>query len=243
MKIKVYFLAILIAGLLIWVIYLHHQNTVAQTKFDTLNQHFIEYVKKDSLISEKLKIQQFKEDSYIRQQEHDTTLILLIIPLVFGIFAALSFIVSERRFIDFRVEQDAKHSEHIRKNNKLHDELFGLKAVLERELGLLKSEEAEKYSKSDISGYLVYKFMSLMYLANCCKYHLEHGHTEFTKPLLKGIEDTLEKVLTNISSSEVILTGLTPNDFIESFSAIRSLNVTKIDFLLAQVQAKMKFED
>lgn len=65
----------------------YHNNNVLETRINSLNKNSIDF-KSDKT---------FKEDYYITQQSHDTNLLLVLFPVLVGIFGFFTYInVTER---------------------------------------------------------------------------------------------------------------------------------------------------
>ncbi len=66
-----------------------------ESRIETIGKYTSPYFNCDSQKTHYIEIQKFKEDNYIRQQEHDTTLILTVFAAIVGLVAFFTFRASK----------------------------------------------------------------------------------------------------------------------------------------------------
>lgn len=110
---------LLCIGFTLSICKINHLNS----RLDTQNNLIYDIIKGDKQTEQQLKYQQFKEDSYIRQQDRDTTLILLIVPVFFAMFGYFTFKLSSDEFAFFKNEMIRNYDEQKAANQSVHKQL------------------------------------------------------------------------------------------------------------------------
>lgn len=125
--------------LLVNAIVTYHDNNVLESRVNALNKNGIDFN------SEKT----FKEDYYIKQQSSDTTLLLVVFPIIVGFVALFTFanVVQKFRTTKTEIENDIKEKEA--KWDKQHKRLSKLELDLYFQIANNYSDKAKKYEEEN----------------------------------------------------------------------------------------------
>jgi hypothetical protein len=170
------------------------------SRVETVNKSFQRLVLKDKTLEKDIKFQQFKEDSYLRQLDRDTTLILWFIAIVAGLFGIVSFSSINRRIITLEDDLEKKYGNHLKKVNNLTDDLQDIKADLNSESYTINSEKAENFNKEkNYDLYVFYALLSGSKLSQYYIYHQEKKNIDVAEAALGSIRTMAQHVYERIS--------------------------------------------
>lgn len=134
MKLNFYPLALIVI-LCVANIFLFYRILNFDSKYDALNSKFEKILQNKQLSNSEIAIEKFKEDSYIRQQERDTNLLLF----VFTLFATATAFITYRSFvakvIDHTAATEQKYTNYETKSNEQHNIILELKSRIDLEAG------------------------------------------------------------------------------------------------------------
>lgn len=238
-NIILYFLTM---GLIIAFIFAINKINYLEVKIENLNTSFVKMSKNDSPTEQQLKYQQFKEDAYIKQQEWDTNLLLIVMPTLFALIGFFTFKSSSEEFSFFRNEMTNKHDEHAAKNESVHNKLLELQQSLIHQSSTINRNRADSYlSKNDKAEYFLYTLLSLSDTAEYYLYNVgrveNQGNAKAEQSILLIIA-TL-KQLNGLASSEInqhtIASMVIPN----IIRRIRKIENQEIDALLSKIHTKI----
>lgn len=125
----------------------YSEYTHLDSRLNTLNNNFKRLVVKDSSLVKEVRFQQFKEDSYLRQIDRDTNLILWFVAIIFSVFGLISFASFNHRDQQIEEALEEKYNVHIKELKTLEHDTNNLKADLNSESASNLNERAEKYFK------------------------------------------------------------------------------------------------
>lgn len=130
----------------------YHNSNVLESRINSLNKNSI------SFNSEKT----FKEDFYITQQSRDTTLLLVVFPILVGILSLFTYVNVTERHRNIIEEIKAEAHKQKSENDIYHNNLVLLESELNFQIGLIYSARAEKmlYSKFITIGIML-SFISM----------------------------------------------------------------------------------
>ena len=175
------------------------QNKHLNSRLDTVNNNFKKKILKDTLLAEKIKYQQFKEDSYLKQIDRDTNLILWFVAIMFGVFGLISFASFNTRVEQVEGDLEDKYESHIDELKKLKYDINGLKADLYSDSATIHTDKANTFR---IEGnYDLYVFYELLSLSKLSKYylHYEKINPELADVTYKSIQTTLKSIESKIN--------------------------------------------
>ncbi len=115
------------------------------SRIDTVNANFKRLTSNDSTFVDEIKFIQFKEDSYLKQLDRDTNLILWFIAIVFGVFGVISYASFSSRVRSLTKEFDKKYQSHILELTQLKESLNETKIDLEYESANINVQIAENF--------------------------------------------------------------------------------------------------
>lgn len=225
-------------------VYLYLRVDHLNSRLETLGDNVIYYC--DSIDQVQFQVHEFKEQSYIRQQEHDTNLILLVFGLLFTAFAALNLVISEARLTSFKekISEDTtqKTSKWNKKHKHLKRTLESLQADVKSEVAWLKKEDAkDALEAGDRSGYIFFTFIACKLFTEAALYYKGNAHEEMVKTFEGSIENTLSTALDKINNQSIQMADHDSEDFLSLFNDIRKLGNYKIDKLISQIQPFLIF--
>lgn len=183
--IHIVYSSILIA-LIILVCIEYHNNNVLESRINSLNKNSIDFS------SEKT----FKEDFYITQQSRDTTLLLVVFPVLVGIVSLLTYInITERHR---NIIEEIKTETHKQKseNDSYHKKFVLLESELNFQTGLIYSERASKNILIDINSSIVQSLSAMEKFASCIVSENYINKEHATKSLENEL-DFLSKIIEN----------------------------------------------
>lgn len=160
MSIKKNWIAILsfATGILVIAVFVQYsQIKHLNSRIDTANETIYRIATNDSLISQDIKMMQIKEDMYIKQQDRDTNLILVVFTISFLLFSLITYGSFAKRVDNIEREIESKNSKYIQTLRLLKMKLIGA-------LGAINKDRADEYlTKKSFSKYITFQ---LRYLSN-----------------------------------------------------------------------------
>lgn len=222
-------ISILFVFTIISFIYMNHRIDSVNDRLTCLNKNFQRLVIKDSTLVKEIKFQQFKEDSYIRQLDRDTNLILWFVALVFGLFGLISYSSFNKRISDIEENFQKTYDGHINKANSLTEELFELKADLNSESYTINTEKAQNFFKE--KKYDLYIFYELLASSKLTHSYLHNKdkHQSLAESELKAIKSNISIIYSRIKDLEKKpeIDKTTFNSFINSLHRINDIEINE----------------
>lgn len=226
---------LLCIGFVLSICKINHLNS----RLDTQNTLIIQIFRGDKETEQNLKLQKFKEDFYIKQQERDSNLILTVLPILFAIFGILSYKLSSDEFSFFKTQQKNKHAKQQAKYNSTHKQLVETQNDLYYQIADINMNKADNHlNDENKASYLFYKIVALKSYTTCYFNHVELKQEDTAKSLLNDMIIPHLKDIESISD----LTAIHKSVIINSLKYIGSINNTEIDDLLPKIQVKIKYE-
>jgi hypothetical protein len=215
--------------------YYHVSNL--EYKYETLKEANVRLKSNSPLTDNQVKERQFKEDSYIRQQSNDTTLILLVFTIALGLTAFLTVVPTRREF-DARItsleKEYTNYSTNI--NNKHNDFEFRLDYSQANDyIGLYNKSVIDK----DKEYCLFYAVLALSSFVDSYLSSSEKSDEEFKVQTATLIKNILDELLRSTSYKvSVELSGIITN----SINNVRKLSNIQFDILLSKLQSSIEYE-
>lgn len=162
------------------------------TKVESLNNQIVRFANCETKTIEDLKHQQFKEDSYIRQQERDTTLILFIFSVLIASFGFFTFKLSSDEFAFFKDKvKDDINNQHT-KYETVHNQLVETQTDFYSQIADYNEEKAKKYkSEHNELLYITYIMKALNNHTTCYLNHIILNQNNVARAILYQVNYTL----------------------------------------------------
>ncbi len=149
-------LYILVSILTVLNLYFIYTISNFEYHFETLKESNIRLANCEPLTSKETEIRQFKEEYYLKQQDRDTKLIFLVIPILFGLVSYLTYKKVLGEVTIHRDVLDKKYTDYETKWDEQHKRLSKLELDLYFQIGLNYSDYAEKHRiKNDFKNYII----------------------------------------------------------------------------------------
>ena len=172
--------------LIILVCIEYHNNNVLESRINTLNKNSIDFK------SEKT----FKEDFYITQQSRDTTLLLVVFPIIVGIISLLTYVNITERHRNMIESIKAEAHKNKSENDSYHKKFVLLESELNFQTGLIYSERASKNILIDIGSTITQSLSAMEKFASCIISENYINKVAATKSLDNEL-DFLSKIIEN----------------------------------------------
>lgn len=173
------------------------------SRIDTININFKRLADNDSSLVSEIKFMQFKEDSYLKQLDRDTNLILWFIAIVFGLFGLISYASFNRRVGILEKEINNKYESHISELELLKEGLYNTKADLKYDSSDLNNKMAEDYYKDKkYANYVLYNLLSCSQLSVYYLFHKNKNNTTLAESSYGDILARLNHIKVKISGLE-----------------------------------------
>jgi len=149
-----------ILSLLIFAVISHHNNNALESRINALNKNGKDFN------SEKT----FKEDYYIKQQSSDTTLLLVVFPIIVGFISLFTFANVVQKFRATKTEIDNNIKEKEAKWDEQHKRLIKLELDLYFQIADNYSDKAKKYEEeNNFKNYIIISMCALEKYAQVIK--------------------------------------------------------------------------
>lgn len=209
----------LIVGLIMVVIVQYQDLGRINSRIDTVNTSFKKLDFKGVNVDSNVKLQQFKEDSYIKQLDRDTNLILWFVAIVFGLFGLLSFASFNRRVVKLEEDLNAKMKGHTDSFIVLKEEIQDLEASLNEESAKINDQLAMKFYKDkNYSYFITYELISVLKSSKTFLYEKESNKGNALLSL-----DVIRTSLEDLNSKLIGLSEKPELDQEHYFKFIRSI--------------------
>lgn len=173
-------------------------------KFDTLREANVRLSQGKELTSSQIEVRSFKEESYIDQQERDTTLILTVVALLATFTAFFTFRGVKDEFEAFKLSINDKYIKVENKNSEQQKRLANLEVDVSFQLAIIHEDQATKFYMKDKMDYYI---NSLLCSAEELAFVLNNQTDEnemFLENTYKDVIDTLNKIIREQEGKEKI---------------------------------------
>lgn len=219
----------------------YSEYTHIDARLNTINSNFKRLVVKDSSLVKEVKFQQFKEDSYLRQIDRDTTLTLWFIAIIFGVFGLISFASFNRRVGQIEKTLQDKYKNHIKELDNLKYDVNNLKADLNSESAIIYNEKADKYFNE--RNYDSYVFYELIAVSRSTSYYLHYRNenSSLAKFTLKSLNSTLTHIEFRINGLEK-KPKFDKSLFDKISLSIRKIDDSDLNLLISKIQLALNLK-
>lgn len=240
MKTKFYPI-VFVALLVILNVFLFYRVIDFEVKYDVLNKAVHRIIENKKPNDNTILFDKFKEESYIRQQERDTTLILTVFALFAGFTAFLTFRSFATKVEEHAALIDKKYADHETKNQEHHKRVSKLEDDLNYEASVLKWNEAEKFYQADSIHYFVfYAINSTVMVAKCVNFNtLERPN--YGEKLLNAVISNLRLIKSRVSG--VYMEDVDKDFIIGQISIINSVDNSEVFELLNSIYSQLSFKE
>lgn len=241
-----YILIIFLTLLFGTTIYLLHRTCVLNTQLQTLERNYRHHLNPNYVSDKFLQFRQFKEDSYIRQQSHDTDLILAVFAITITFITLATYKVgqSELEILKRSIREDNNRQES--KYKRAQDFINETAARINFETYLSRGLEAERVligiSPTPNKAMSVFlSLTSLTYLGGYY-YYLKHATDKSSDETASKILNGLEKILQTIGEGQLLMTGIKQETIEGCFQSLLKLDIPQIPNTLYKIKLKLIYE-
>lgn len=234
------FLYMVVTALCIGLVISINETFHLKSRLDTQSNLIFNLIKGDKETAQNLKYQQFKEDSYLRQQDKDTNLIMMYIPCVFLIITAFSYL-NIREVIDgFRKYIVNKTDEYDKKHENFHEDLVNIQNSLNREIGFLRESEAQNYlNMNDFSDFVSMSLTAISYFSRCYSYYKKNKDEVQEKMISQNITESLMEIQKVIDKNII---EIDKSEVLNATKEIRENTNNDISLLLSKIETTLKLK-
>ena len=211
------------------------------SRIDTVNANFKRLATNDSSFVKDLKYIQFKEDSYLKQLDRDTNLILWFIAIVFGLFGVISFASFSRRVGSLEKELNDRYENQFESFKAMSEDLGYTKALLDFDSALVTDQIAENHFNKQL--YDSYASLSIIAVNKRARYYLFHldkdeKTAQYSLNLIRKNLKVLYDNLKGLKEKPII----SKKDYLLYTTYTREIEEFEILEILPKVQELFEFE-
>ena len=206
----------------------YHNNNILESRINSLNKNSIDFN------SEKT----FKEDYYIKQQGNDTTLLLVVFPILVGFVSLFTFANVVQKLGTTKTEIENKIKEKEAEWNKNHNLILELKARIDLDSSQNNFSQSSYFFHEEDFEYYITSFL------NGVKYKVYHHlwlsekFPDTKNILIKEVVSELKRFINTIEKIEVPKT-LSNFQLTELTKEIRKIDNDEVDNLLSIIYSKL----
>lgn len=228
---------LLIGLLILTTLFLMYKVDSLSHRFETFKEYQIKQLKKVKLSNTDLKFSQFKEDSYIRNQERDTTILLVFFPAFLAITAFITF-----RGVKIEMERNIKvmDDKYHNQNSKWETQENHL-LKLESDFCLQMGHSFLNMGNDALRDKNIVYYIG--YYVQACKYYCDHIKLN---PASKYIDkNMIQNIIEDVSNTtklenELVINGISDGFMKDNITSINSIVTPKYSLILAGVLNKLK---
>lgn len=199
----------------------------------------------DSICASQFERYEFREQQYIRQQDRDTNLILVVFAILVTITGAVTYKVGDDRISSLKDEYDEKIKRQEAKYKDAQDFINKTEAKVNYETYLSRMSESKR--ELDNGNKAIAVFLALAGLSYSAGYY--YYLTIYDKPAsikhLRTITSSLTHLLSIIGSDQLLMTVVgKPIEKVNvdgTLNALLKLNIEEINNLVYQIQMRLKY--
>ncbi len=226
--------------LILFSIYFYNRTEHLNSRIETIGNNTSHYFYCDSQTTHYLEMQRFREDSYIRQQEHDTNLILFIFGVTVTILTVASWRIGKDELETIRKEILRYKHDQNESNSKYQNYLEETRGQLNFETYITRTQDALRYWDDNKPISIMLWLASNTYLTGYYIFKLKHEPDKANEELLK-LRAGLAKLLDKIGKDEITMTGVNQATIDGTLGAIMQTKDEISIALLNQIRLKLRF--
>ena len=217
-----------IVFLLVFSVVSYHNSNVLESRINSLTKNEKVFTSERS----------FKEDYYIRQQSSDTTLLLVVFPIIVGFIALFTYKDIFQKVVTYETKIQTKIEEQETEWNKNHSLILELKARMDLDSSQSNFSQSSYFFHEEDYEYYITSFLDGV------KYKVYHHlwmsdkFPDTNNILVEEIISQLKRFLKIITTIEIPKT-LSNFQLTELNKEIRKINNDEIDNLLSIIYSKL----
>ena len=223
---SLYILCIL--SLLIFSVVSYHNNNVLESRINSLNKNGKDFN------SEKT----FKEDYYIKQQSSDTTLLLVVFPIIVGFVALFTYKDIFQKVVAYETKIQTKIEEQETEWNKNHSLILELKARMDLDSSQSNFSHSSYFFHEEDYEYYITSFLDGVKFKVYHSLWMSDKFPDTKDILVKEVILQLKRFLKIINTIEIPET-LSNFQLTELNKEIRKINNDEVDNLLSLMYSKL----
>lgn len=208
----------------------YHNNNVLESRINSLNKNSIDFN------SEKT----FKEDYYIKQLDRDTTLLLVVFPILVGFISLFTYKNILDKIVTYEANINNKIKEKETEWDKNHNLILELKARIDLNSSQNNfSQSSYFFHEKDYEYYITSFLDGVKYKV----YHhlwLSENFPDTKDILIKEVLSELKRFIKTIDNIEIPNT-LSNFQLTELVKEIRKINNDEVDNLLSIIYSKLMY--
>jgi hypothetical protein len=214
--------------LIVFSVISYHNNDVLESRINSLTKNAKDFSSEKS----------FKEDYYIKQQSSDTTLLLVVFPIIVGFVSLFTY----KNILDKVVTYEANINNKIKKKesewNENHNLILELKARIDLDSSQVNFSQSSYFFHEENYEYYITSFLDGI------KYKVYHSiwmsdkFPDTSDILVKQVISELKRFL-KITEKIEIPNNLSNYQITEVIKEIRKVNSDEVDNLLSIIYFKL----
>ncbi|PZO27460.1 MAG: hypothetical protein DCF13_11680 [Flavobacteriaceae bacterium] len=217
-----------ILSLLIFSVVSYHNSNVLESRINSLNKNGKDFN------SEKT----FKEDYYIKQQSSDTTLLLVVFPIIVGFIALFTYKDIFQKVVAYETKIQTKIEEQETEWNKNHSLILELKARMDLDSSQSNFSHSSYFFHEEDYEYYISSFLDGVKFKVYHSLWMSDKFPDTKDILVKEVISQLKKFLKIINTIEIPET-LSNFQLTELNKEIRKINNDEVDNLLSLIYSKL----
>ena len=217
-----------ILSLLIFSVVSYHNSNVLESRINSLNKNGKDFN------SEKT----FKEDYYIKQQSSDTTLLLVVFPIIVGFIALFTYKDIFQKVVAYETKIQTKIEEQETEWNKNHSLILELKARMDLDSSQSNFSHSSYFFHEEDYEYYITSFLDGVKFKVYHSLWMSDKFPDTKDILVKEVILQLKRFLKIINTIEIPET-LSNFQLTELNKEIRKINNDEVDNLLSLMYSKL----
>lgn len=217
-----------ILSLLIFSVVSYHNSNVLESRINSLNKNGKDFN------SEKT----FKEDYYIKQQSSDTTLLLVVFPIIVGFIALFTYKDIFQKVVAYETKIQTKIEEQETEWNKNHSLILELKARMDLDSSQSNFSHSSYFFHEEDYEYYITSFLDGVKFKVYHSLWMSDKFPDTKDILVKEVILQLKRFLKIINTIEIPET-LSNFQLTELNKEIRKINNDEVDNLLSLIYSKL----
>ena len=220
------------------LLFMYYRVSNLEHKYETLKEANVRLKSNLPLTDAQIKERQFKEEMYIRQQESDTNLILIVFTTALGLTAFLTFTSVKRDFERRSSIIEDKYTENTRNIDSKHSLILELKARMDLDSSQSNFSQSSYFFHEEDYEYYITSFLDGVKFKVYHSLWMSDKFLDTKDILLKEVVSQLKRFLKILDTIEIPET-LSNFQLTELKKEIRKINNDEVDNLLSIIYSKL----
>lgn len=230
---------VLITIFSILVLLLFYRVTNLEYKYETLKEANVRLTTNHPLTDEQVKERQFKEEMYIKQQERDTNLILLVFTVALATTAFLTVVPFRREFESRIASVENEYANYSTTTESKYNDLEFKLSLSQSNLFKILYNQALKDKEASLSVVFLIKSISELTHNYLSKSSLNNELLKNNR--LEEVRDALREVYNTYSENSIVINEDYKEPTLINLTNLRRLPFTEIDELVSLVHSTIKW--